>query len=138
MLTQEQIERIPSHERYWKVSDMEAQAQARRELSGLALTPSQMLPFFSISDYEAARRGESVPIEQPKPIPIIELTNIGGFWRSVDDRSMSEYLRDGESIRPPSPLARPLGEVSLISDYMARVDDTIPMYLRAVGDVQHW
>ena len=127
MLTQEQIERIPSEQRYWDVSDREAEVQARRELQALTLTPSHMLPFFSISDYEAARRGELVPIEQPKPIPI-------GFWQIVDNRSMSEYLRDGEPISLPSPPAPQLSEVSLVSDYMARVDDTVPMYLQAIGD----
>jgi hypothetical protein len=127
MLTQEQIERIPSYARYWEDSDREAQAQARYRLLSLALTPSHMLPYFSITDYEKAQRGQSVPIEQPKPIPI-------SSRQITDNRSLGQYIRDGEPISFPSPPAPRLSEVSLVSEYMARVDDTVPMYLRAVGD----
>ena len=125
MLTQEQIERMPDDANYWELSDREAEIRAQMELQ--VLTPRHRLPYFSITDYEKARKGELVPMEQPKPVPL-------GFWQSVDNRIMSEYLRDVEPSLPPSPPAPRLGEVPLISDYMARLGETtIPMYLRGVG-----
>ena len=113
MLTQKQIERMPSHARYWEVSEREEKIQTQRELQALALTPSHMLPFFSISDYEAARKGESVPIEQQsEPIPF-------GFWQIVDNRSISEYLQAGKH----TPINR------TISQYLEGVNDAAPLYM---------
>jgi len=46
-----------------------------------------MLPFFSISDYAAARKGKSVPIEpEPKIAPAPP--------QIVDNRSLGQYLKD--------------------------------------------
>ena len=123
MLTQEQIERMDSFERYWQARE----AQAQRELQALALTPSHMLPFHTVEDFEKARKGEPVTPEEPKRVPI-------GWMQITDGRSIGQYIADGEPISLPSPPAPRLSEVSLVSEYMARVDDTVPMYLRAVGD----
>jgi hypothetical protein len=114
-MLQEQIERLPGFERYWEVSERDAQARARRELSDLTRTPRHMLPFFSISDYEKARRGELVTLEQPRPIPV-------GFVQTTDDRSMSQYLQD---VEPAEPLARPL----TISKFLEARGDPAPLYM---------
>jgi hypothetical protein len=114
MLTQEQIERM-NDSQYLRASQIEAEADAQKQLQALSLTPRHMLPFFSISDYEKARRGEPVTLEQPRPIPV-------GFVQTTDDRSMSQYLQD---VEPAEPLARPL----TISKFLEARGDPAPLYM---------
>jgi hypothetical protein len=114
MLTDEQIGRMNSHDQYWSASNREAQTQVRQELRALAATPSQMLPFFSIEDYEKYQKGQPVPLEQPKPLPIM----VGG--KVTDNRSLSQYIA-GTKPFPPSALT--------ISQYLEAMGDPAPLYM---------
>jgi hypothetical protein len=111
MLSDAQIERIPNHQVYWEVSGREAEARTQKELQALAIMPRDSLPLFSIGDYEKARKGEAVPIEQPKPIPI-------GARQITDNRTMSQYIRHTEPAPAPA---------LMISEYLRQVGDASPL-----------
>jgi hypothetical protein len=113
MLTDERIQAMPNHEYYWQASGREEQADLRRELRALALTPSHLLPLYTIGDYEKARKGQSVPIEQPKPV-------LPGSIQITDNRTMSQYIRDTELAPAPA---------LTISQYLEGIGDPAPLYM---------
>jgi hypothetical protein len=115
-LRDEIISKMANLEQYYRISQQEAEAELRRALrTGL---PRDSMPFFSIGDYEKAQKGITVPIEQPRAIPL-------NFAEPTDNRSINQYMQNEA---PPSPDLT-------ISQYLQGVGDPIPLYTITYGPI---
>lgn len=111
-LSDEQIARMGSLERYWPIAQKEVEETHANNIRALANAPRHSLPFFSISDYEKAKKGIIVPIEEPRPTPI-------GFIQRTDNRSINQYMSNEPASSP----------ALTISQYLEGIGDPIPLYM---------
>jgi hypothetical protein len=111
-LSDEQIARLEGHAQYFLLRNQEEREQNRIAWAS-AHMPSQLIPYFSIKDYEKARRGQSVPIE-PRPSVPLPKRHI------TDNRSLSQYLADVKRVSSPS-------SPNSIKDYLEQVGEPSPL-----------